>query len=158
MKWPGKFPAGKVYENPIIQLDILPTILAAVKSETKPAKPLDGVDLTPYLTGEKTGRPHETLFWRFGKQWAVRQGDWKLVVARGGSMKPELYNLADDLSESKNLAADKPEILARLQATYDAWNAEQAPPSVPDQPAAAKKADPKKKAATRKAAAKKKAA
>lgn len=157
VKWPGKFPAGKVYENPIIQLDILPTILAAVKAETKPAKPLDGVNLIPYLTGENTGRPHDSLFWRFGKQWAVRQGDWKLVVARGGSQQPELYNLADDISESKNLASEKPEVLAKLQASYDAWNAEQAAPSVPDQPAAKKKADPKKKAANKKAAAKKKA-
>jgi arylsulfatase A-like enzyme len=157
VKWPGKFPAGKVYENPIIQLDILPTILAAVKAETKPAKPLDGVNLIPYLTGENTGRPHDSLFWRFGKQWAVRQGDWKLVVARGGSQQPELYNLADDISESKNLASEKPEVLAKLQASYDAWNAEQAAPSAPDQPAAKKKADPKKKAANKKGAAKKKA-
>ena len=86
----------------------------------------------------------------------MRQGDWKLVVARGGSQQPELYNLADDISESKNLASEKPEVLAKLQASYDTWNAEQAPPSVPDQPSA-KKADPKKKAANKKGAAKKKA-
>ena len=62
----------------------------------------------------------------------------------------------DDISESKNLASEKPEVLAKLQASYDTWNAEQAPASVPDQPSA-KKADPKKKAANKKGAAKKKA-
>ena len=153
-KWPGKFPAGVTYEKPIIQLDILPTILAATKAKVKPAKPLDGVNLIPYLTGENTAKPHDKLFWRFGQQWAVRQDDWKLVVARGGSMKPELYNLAEDISESKNLAAEKPDILAKLQATYDAWNAEQAPPSVPSE-TATNKAAAKKKGATKKAAAKK---
>lgn len=153
-KWPGKFPAGVTFEKPIIQLDILPTILAATKANVKPAKPLDGVNLIPYLTGENKAKPHDKLFWRFGQQWAVRQDDWKLVVARGGSMKPELYNLAEDISESKNLAAEKPEILAKLQATYDAWNAEQAPASVPSE-TATKKAAAKKKGATKKAAAKK---
>lgn len=155
VKWPGKFPAGKTYENPIIQLDILPTVLAAVNAKVKPAKQLDGVNLIPYLTGENAAKPHESFFWRFGQQWAVRQGDWKLVVARGGSMQPELYNLAEDLSESKNMAAEKPEIVARLKSAYDAWNAEQAPASVPSETATKNAA--KKKAGTKKAAAKKKA-
>lgn len=154
-KWPGKFPAGKTYENPIIQLDILPTVLAAVKAQVKPAKTLDGVNLIPYLTGENPAKPHDSLFWRFGQQWAVRQGDWKLVVARGGSMQPELYNLADDIGELKNLAAEKPEVVARLKSAYDAWNAEQAPASVPSETATKNAA--KKKAGTKKAAAKKKA-
>lgn len=150
-KWPGKIPAGKDYTNPIIQLDILPTILAAVGAKIKPSKPLDGVNLLPYLSGENAGKPHDTLYWKFGQQWAIRKGDWKLLVARGGSMMPELYNLADDIGEKKNLASEKPELVASLQADYKVWLAEQAPASVPDQPAA-------KKAANKKATAKKKAA
>ncbi|MFM7319180.1 MAG: sulfatase-like hydrolase/transferase, partial [bacterium] len=150
-KWPGKIPAGKDYTNPIIQLDILPTILAAVGAKTKPAKPLDGVNLLPYLSGANAGKPHDTLYWKFGQQWAIRKGDWKLLVARGGSMMPELYNLADDIGEKKNLATEKPEMVASLQADYKVWLAEQAPASVPDQPAT-------KKAANKKATAKKKAA
>lgn len=150
-KWPGKIPAGKDYTNPIIQLDILPTILAAVGAKIKPSKPLDGVNLLPYLSGENAGKPHDTLYWKFGQQWAIRKGDWKLLVARGGSMMPELYNLADDIGEKKDLASEKPELVASLQADYKVWLAEQAPASVPDQPAA-------KKAANKKATAKKKAA
>ncbi len=153
VKWPAKLPAGKTFEKPVIQLDILPTILAAVGAKTQPAKTLDGVDLVPYLTGTNSEIPHDKLFWRFGQQWAVRSGDWKLVNARGGSGSAELYDLAADIGESKDLAKEKPEIVEKLRAEYAAWNAEQAPPSVPDQPAAAKK-----KAANKKGAAKKKAA
>ncbi len=104
VQWKGKLPAGKTYENPIIQLDILPTALAAAGVEIKPEWNLDGVNLLPYLTGEKTEQPHETLYWRFGDQWAVRHGDWKLVAGNGGDLKNgDLYNLADDVGESKNL-------------------------------------------------------
>jgi arylsulfatase A-like enzyme len=151
VKWPGKIPSGKSYTKPVIQLDILPTILAAVGSKTKPAKPLDGVNLLPYLTGENQNSPHETLFWKFGEQWAIRKGDWKLVVARGGSMKPELYQLSEDIGEKRNMAGEKPEIVAELQTIYNSWLAEQAEPSAPNNPANRKSAT-KKKGAAKKAA------
>jgi arylsulfatase A-like enzyme len=140
-QWKGKLPAGKTYENPIIQLDILPTALAAAGVEAKPEWKLDGVNLLPYLTGEEKGRPHETLYWRYGDQWAVRHGDWKLVAGNGGDKKNgELYNLAEDISESKNLAADMADKARELKSLWDAWNAEQAPPTFPKE----KPAQPKK--------------
>jgi arylsulfatase A-like enzyme len=154
IQWKGVLPPGKTYENPIIQLDILPTALAASGVKIDPSWKLDGVDLKPYLTGEKTDKPHETLYWRFGDQWAVRHGDWKLVVARAGSGRPELYHLAEDLKESTNLAASNPEKLKELQGIYDRWNAEQAPPITPMEnpnPEAATKKAAKKKAAMKKA-------
>jgi arylsulfatase A-like enzyme len=135
MQWKGHIPAGETFENPIINMDILPTSLAAAGAEIDPAWKLDGVNLLPYLEGKETGRPHETLYWRFGKQWAVRHGDWKLVGGNGGDLKGELYNLVDDISESKNLAADNADKFAELKKLYDTWNAEQAPPaSEPDKP------------------------
>jgi arylsulfatase A-like enzyme len=157
MQWKGTLPAGKTYENPIIQLDILPTALAAAGVDADPSWKLDGVNLLPYLKGETTTVPHQTFYWRFGKQMAIRHGDWKLVVANGGSGKPELYNLADDIGESRDLVAREPAKLAELQKLYDSWNAEQAPPMVGDDgPAnAAEKAARK---AARKGAAKKGAA
>jgi arylsulfatase A-like enzyme len=130
-KWKGRLPAGKTYDHPIIQLDILPTALAAAGAPADSEAKLDGVDLLPYLTGENDERPHETLYWRFGNQWAIRHGDWKLVVAGRSDPAGELYNLADDVSESKNLAADMPEKVRELKTLYDAWNAEQAEPSAP---------------------------
>jgi arylsulfatase A-like enzyme len=131
MQWKGKFLPGKTYEHPIIQLDILPTFIASAGGTVDPSWKLDGVNLLPYLTGEKSDKPHETFYWRFGKQWAVRHGDWKLLVGAGGSGQPELYNLTADLSESKNLASGQPDKVKELQRLYDVWNAEQAPPSVP---------------------------
>jgi arylsulfatase A-like enzyme len=134
-QWKGKLPGGAVYEHPVIQLDILPTCLAAAGAPASPEDKLDGVNLMPYLTGENKSKPHETFYWRFGAQRAIRHGDWKLVVGRGGGPTPELYNLADDLSETRNLAGANPEKAQELEKLWSAWNAEQAPPNAPDEPA-----------------------
>jgi arylsulfatase A-like enzyme len=157
VQWQGKIPAGKTYDHPIIQLDILPTALAAAGVSVDPSWKLDGVNLLPYLTGDNTARPHETLYWRFGNQWAIRHGDFKLVVGSGGSREPELYNLAADIGESKNLAADEPEKYKELLALYEKWNAEQAPPSAPKEQNAKQKEKAKAKAGANAAKGKQKA-
>jgi arylsulfatase A-like enzyme len=138
-QWKGTWPAGRVEERPVMNLDVLPTVLAAAGAKIDPAWKLDGVDLTPYLTGKNKARPHETMFWRFGGQWAVRHGDWKLVVGRSAkdgdaSSGPELFNLARDRNEANDLAAAEPARVAELQKLYDAWNAEQAEATVVDKP------------------------
>jgi arylsulfatase A-like enzyme len=127
-QWKGKIPAGKTYDHPVIQLDILPTAVVAASGTIDPAWKLDGVDLLPYLTGRRTGQPHETLFWRFGDQWAIRKGDWKLVASRLDGKDPRLFNLKDDLGETKDLTAERPEKVKELLADWKAWNAEQKPP------------------------------
>jgi arylsulfatase A-like enzyme len=128
MQWKGKLPAGKVYEHPIIQLDVLPTCIAAAGGKIDPSLKLDGVNLLPYLTGAVKDRPHDTLYWRFGQQWAIRKGDWKLVVSRIDGPQPRLFNLAEDIGEAKDLVAAQPEKAKELQGLWDAWNAEQAKP------------------------------
>jgi arylsulfatase A-like enzyme len=133
VQWKGHLPAGETYQNPVMNLDILPTSLAAAGVEADPQWKLDGVNLLPYLEGENEERPHETLYWRFGKQWAVRQGDWKLVGGNGGDLKGELINLADDISESNNLAAANPDKVRELKSLWDTWSAEQAPPASPQE-------------------------
>jgi len=130
VQWKGRLPAGKTYDLPVMNLDVTPTILAAAGKPIDAAEKLDGVDLVPFLSGKAPGRPHETMFWRFGDQWAVRSGDWKLVVSKGGSGKPELYNLAADVGEKTDLAASEPARAAELQKLYDGWNAQQAEPAV----------------------------
>ncbi len=129
IKWPGRVPAGKVYENPVIQLDILPTALAAAGVEVKPEWKLDGVNLLPFVTGEKTDKPHEVLYWRFGAQMAIRKGDWKLVRydpnvdgKKGGINPARLYNLADDIGETNDLSAKEPARVKELQAAWNEWN------------------------------------
>ncbi len=144
-QWKGRLPAGRTYDFPVLNLDVLPTIVTAAGGRLDGGAKLDGVDLLPYLTGKKSERPHQTLYWRYGPQWAVRHGDHKLVVSRGGSGQPELYDLARDIGESKDLAPTMPEKVKELQALYERWNAEQAPASVPDAPAGGKTAKKKKK-------------
>lgn len=148
IQWKGTLPEGKTYDLPVVNLDVLPTAWAAIGGSADALPKIDGVNLLPYLKGEKTARPHETLYWRFGPQWAIRHGDWKLVVARGGSGKPELYHLGKDPFESKDLAGDEPETVKNLQAMWNAWSKEQAEPSAPDAPAKQKKNKKKKQAAT----------
>jgi arylsulfatase A-like enzyme len=146
-QWKGRIPAGQTYVHPVINLDVLPTVVTAAGGKIDASWKLDGVDLLPYLTGANRARPHQTLYWRYGPQWAVRHGDLKLVVSRGGGPEPELYDLAADIGESRNLASAQPAKVKELQALWDKWSAEQAPPSAPDAPAKAKKDGAKKKRA-----------
>jgi arylsulfatase A-like enzyme len=143
LQWKGHLPAGKVFEQPVIQLDLLPTIVTAAGGEIDTKWKLDGVDLLPSLTGQTSEPPHESLFWRYGNQWAVRHGEYKLVVAEGGSGAPELYHLAKDIEESHDLKAEEPEKVNELKRLYDKWSAEQAPPNAPMEP---EKKDTKKNA------------
>jgi arylsulfatase A-like enzyme len=125
VQWKGRLPAGKTYDQPVIQLDFAPTALAAAGIEAKEAK-FDGVNLLPHLEGKNAGPPHEALYWRFGPQRAIRAGNLKLVQGRddtrNGVTDWELYDLAADIGESKNLAAERPEDMKKLLAQYEAWN------------------------------------
>ena len=143
-QWKGKIPAGKTYDLPVMNLDVLPTAIIAAGGKTDPSWQLDGVDLMPYLTGKQTSRPHQTLYWRYGPQWAIRHGDLKLVVSKGGSGQPELYDLATDIGESKDLASAQPAKVKELQALWDKWSAAQAPASTPDAGGGATKKNKKK--------------
>lgn len=130
VQWKGRIPAGQTYDRPVISLDILPTALAAAGVEIKPEWQLDGTNLLPFLTGAEQGSPHKTLYWRFRfppsqparYRWAIRQGDWKLVK---NDLEPlALYDLANDIGESTNLAAANPERVSTMEAAWRKWDAE----------------------------------
>ncbi len=123
VQWKGTLPAGKVYDRPVIQLDILPTALAAARVPAAPKDvPLDGVDLVPFLTAATgAGAPHEALYWRYDEQWAIRSGDHKLTHA-DTTRPPMLFDLSKDPGESTDVAARQPEIVKKLQAKYDLWS------------------------------------
>jgi len=136
MQWKGRIPAGQVDDRPVIQLDILPTVLVAIGEKPKPEWKLDGMDLMPYLTGKKKDPPHKALYWRFGQQMAIRMGDWKLVKAPGagsGEAEPQgktdtkgahLFNLKRDIGEAENLADKEPDKVKELADNWNKWNAE----------------------------------
>ena len=132
VSWPGHVKPG-VFEKPTIQLDLHATALAVAGVAPKPEWKLEGVNLLPFLSGEKTGAPHDSLYWRFGEQMAIRSGDFKLVrydsnadTDTGGRRQPvtaaKLYNLAADIHEDKDLAAAMPDKVKELQAKWDEWN------------------------------------
>lgn len=126
VQWKGHLPAGKLYDSPVIQLDIQPTALAAAGVAAKPEWKLDGVNLLPYLQGENSQPPHDTLFWRFGQQMAIRRGDWKVVRYDDTGMK--LYNLAMDIGEQNDLATKNPDKFKELESAWKKWNTELVPP------------------------------
>ena len=128
VSWPSKIPAGMDYDNPVSSLDIMATIAEITGAPIAEDKPLDGVNLVPFLTGEKQGNPHEILFWRNfdSKIFASRQGNVKTIYSPENGI--ELYNLSNDLSEENNLYQSKdPQYLEQLQ-TIEKWNEEMVEP------------------------------
>ena len=115
VRWPGKIPAGKVSDQVWAFWDFLPT--AAEIAKEKPPENIDGISMLPTLLGQKQTNRHEFLYWEFhekGTKQAVRMGDWKAV--RLGPKQPlELYNLETDRAETDNVAADHPEIVAKIE-------------------------------------------
>jgi len=122
LQWKSQLPAGRVYDEPVISLDIHPTCLAAAGART----PIPADKPLPYVRGDKAAAPHEYLYWRYGKQFAVRRGRYKLVRIEG---REQLFDLQDDLGESTDLAAQKADIADELRAALAKWNAELKPPA-----------------------------
>ena len=110
--WPGKIPAGTVCPEIASTIDLLPTI-AWLTGSAKPKTPIDGKNIWPLLSGMRGAKtPHDGYYYYNAMTLqAVRSGDWKLRIVKE---KVELYNLAKDISESKNLASENPEIVNRL--------------------------------------------
>lgn len=143
VRWTGRLPAGTVDHRPIVQLDVLPTALAAAGVALASDASLDGVNLLPFLTGTRADLPHETLYWRLGGMMAIRKGDWKLVKAdegAAGSTDPAtlkdlsgaaLYDLAHDVGETTDLAASHPDEVRTLTEAWQRWNATLAAPAWP---------------------------
>lgn len=137
MCWPGNLVRGKVTSQMAITFDITKTILSQAGVNTPVNHKLDGIDLLPYVNGEKKIDVNRTLFWRRrtfnspGKinkvrAKAVRQGQWKYHkdLLRN---REYLYNLKDDISETKNLLHEKPETAAKLKNVLQLWESQVTP-------------------------------
>lgn len=113
--WPGKIPAGLVSDEPWAFWDMLPTL--AEIAEAKAPKNIDGISYLPTLLGESQTNRHEYLYWELherGFKQAVRADKWKAVrLESGGPI--ELYNLANDLGETNNVAASNPDVVSRIE-------------------------------------------
>ena len=118
VNWPGHIPAGKTIDEPLHAVDWYPTLAKLSGAPVDQKLPLDGLDIWQVLT-EGAKSPHDALILCGTErgQAAIRMGDWKLLVGAGGGN--QLYNLAEDIGETLNLADAQPEKLNELRAKYD---------------------------------------
>ncbi len=129
---PGTIEPGRVSNETTLSFDFFPTFLEAAGLEAPPEdspNALDGVSLLPLLK-EGTPLPERRLFWNEAKKWAVRDGDWKLVIP-GAKNAPELYDLAEDPGEAHDLADTQPEKVEELVQAMGVWAADVGTPSPP---------------------------
>ena len=129
-KWPGHIVPGTQYQQPVSNIDILPTVVAAAGGKLPTDRPIDGVNLLPYLGKDSASQPQRALFWRDGPYRAVQENAWKLIVSEQPK-KDWLFNLAQDPTEKINLAAQQPEKLAQMRATLTAHHAQMPAPLWP---------------------------
>jgi len=114
VQWPGVLPPRTV-DAPVHCVDWMPTFTRLAGYQPQQDLQWDGRDVWPLLTGEETKPEPRVLYWKFVRGWAaIRHGDWKLIV---GKDKPDqLFDMARDPNETKNLAKTHPEQVARLKA------------------------------------------
>lgn len=149
IRWPGGVPAGRVSDEPWAFWDFLPTCAELAGQKIPAGVPTDGLSLVSFFKGGHAPQ-REYFYWELhelhvsSSLQAVRWGDWKAV--RNGPSKPiEIYDLKTDAAESKNLAAEKPELVAKAEALMKAAHVDD--PNWPmrdKKPAAVKTGNPKK--------------
>ena len=123
VQWPGEFPKGKSYDHPVTSLDIYATIAELSGASIARERPLDGVNLSPYLKGENANPPHEGIFLRKfdSGMTAARSGDFKFVSFNKTGVT-SVHNLAKDLGEKDNILDQSSEELAKLKGLWNDWN------------------------------------
>ncbi len=116
VRWPGTVAAGSLADAPVSGYDLLPTLATVVGFDVPDDRPIDGEDISAVLRGE-TWERRRPLYWEFdneqGFAYALRDGNWKLLVDRGLE-SPRLYNLATDRFELFDLATQRPQVVASL--------------------------------------------
>jgi arylsulfatase A-like enzyme len=147
--WDGQIKAGTTVGQPVHIVDWYPTLVNLAGAKLEQKLPLDGMDVWATLTEGKPSPHKEILINAAPGGGAIRMGDWKLVVHSGGDdpdgqpaakkkktpmTGEELYNLADDRSEKKNLAKEMPEKVKELRARYDFYAKEAVPPKAKPKP------------------------
>ena len=126
MRWPGKIPPKTTISDPIISLDIMPTLIDAAGGKIQSIWKFDGVSILNRIIGKEDNLAERPLYWRRnGKigDRAILESNWKLYHARSKNTKPTLYNLNKDVAEQTDLSIEQPEIYKALLVKLDKWEA-----------------------------------
>jgi len=122
VRWPGRVPAGRRFDQPVHMTDVMPTFLAAAGGRPDPAWRVDGTNLIDVWTG-KSPAPERTLFWEFNvegvQMHAAMRGDFKLLQIGAANF---LYNVRNDPGERRVLNAAEPDLSQRLRKELEAWH------------------------------------
>lgn len=119
MRWPEHIPAGRVLDEPVISLDVLPIALSLAGAQPDPS--LDGANILLWAEGKAPAPVRKPFFWKFYNQVAAREGDMKFLGQDYGK-KLELYDMKKDISEARDLASALPDRATRMKAGFDEWN------------------------------------
>lgn len=118
--WPGHIRPGTECGQILSSIDFLPTFARLCGTQPRPGVVIDGVDFGALLADADAPPPRGSFFYyRMNDLEAVREGDWKLHVSKAGSPVNHLYNLREDVGETRDLYAQRPDVVARLQALLD---------------------------------------
>lgn len=123
--WPGKIPAGSISHLQAAGWDMMPTFVELLgKDANWREQPMDGISILPTLLNKGEQVEHDFLYWEFheeGGRQAVRAGDWKLIrqQIKSGNPTHELYNIAEDPHEDRNVASQYPEKVEELKVIMD---------------------------------------
>jgi len=116
MNWPAVLPKGKVYDKPVISLDVAATAISV--AGLPKSKELDGVDLIPFLTNNTNDEPHKSLFWRFWSQSAIREGNYKYLKF---GEREFLFDVTTEEHENKNLIKKYPDLAKDMRIRLKDW-------------------------------------
>ena len=134
MQWPKKIKPKTTYDNPVSSFDIFATIKSIINPDLELPNKIHGKDILPYLLDEKSGAPHDSLFWKINgdfkivnndtirgnDRFAIRYKNYKMIIDEDGNNY--LYDLEKDISEQNNIALDFPEITNDLRLKINQWN------------------------------------
>jgi arylsulfatase A-like enzyme len=126
MKWEGVLPKGLIYNDPVISLDLTPTFVKAAGGDVTGGDKMDGVNLLPFLRGVQSGKPHDSMFWRFTISASIRDGNWKLV--RLPDRLPMLFDLSVDTAEQHNVALENRKRTQDMLKRLGNWDVKQPHP------------------------------
>lgn len=126
LSWPAGLPAGKTVSVPVSSLDLLPT-LAAIAGVRPAGKPLDGVDVLPWLRGGAEGFPHPCLFWLSHNVMSGVLNERFKAVRNSPSSSWQLFHLPGDPGEKNDVSSQNKESMQKIQKAYDEWISEMPP-------------------------------